>query len=332
MNEVAFVATKEPGWKRLVFLCDKADASASRLQEEELTEFVKLYRSSAADLAQVRTQSSNAELIEFLNVVVGRAYGILYRKPKRSIGEGLRGALSLGAQTVRRRKAFVFASALVVLCGIAFSASLLASRPHLRSYVVSEQEEPLFAKWREGKFEERSFDEMMMMQGFYSSNNPRVAIIAGSISASTFGVGTFYLLWTTGVQLGALGSDMAGVGKLGFFIGSICPHGSTELTGAVISGAAGLCLGWALIAPGRKSRGEALRDAGKDAFVLLVMAIIMMFLAAPVEGYFSFNPRVPMPVKVVFGCLAFGGWLLYWSGYAKDAAPLAETQGTTALP
>lgn len=322
MNEVAFVATHEPGWKRLVFLCDKADAGATRLQGEELTEFVKLYRTSAADLALVRTQSSNAELIDFLNVVVGRAYGILYRKPKKSISEGLRGALASGAQTVRRRKAFVFASALIVIMGIAFSAAILATRPDLRSYVVSANEEPLFAQWKEGKFEERSLDEMMMMQGFYSSNNPRTAIVAGTISASTFGVGTFFILWSVGVQLGALGSDMAGAGKLGFLIGSIAPHGSTELTGAVISGAAGLCLGWALIAPGRRSRGDALREAGKDAFVLLMMAVIMMFLAAPIEGYFSFNPRVPMPVKVIFGCLAFGGWLLYWSGYAREAEPI----------
>lgn len=326
MNEVSFVHRREPGWKRLMFLCDKAESGASRLEGQELTEFVRLYRDSATDLALVRTQSSNAELTDFLNVLVGRAYGILYRRPRKSLAEGLKGALAIGAQTVRRRKYFVFTSALIVLLGAAFSSSLLVGRPDLRSYVVSKDEEELFAKWREGKFEERSFDQMMAMQGFYSSNNPRVAIIAGSVAASTFGVGTFYFLWATGVQMGALGFDMARVGKLGFFLGSISPHGSTELSGAVISGAAGLCLGWALIAPGRRSRGESLKAAGKDAFVLLVMSIIMMFLAAPIEGYFSFNPRVPMPLKVVFACIAFGGWLLYWSCYAKaeEAEPIAS--------
>lgn len=328
MNEVAFVAAQEPGWKHLVYFCDVADASASRLSGQDLKDFVRLYRQAASDLAKVRTESSNEELAEFLNMVVGRAYGILYRKPRRSLLQGLKGALAIGAQTVRRRKRFVFASATIFLLGAAFASTVLTARPDLRSYLVSEQEEELFEHWKRGQFEERSFSEMVAMQGFYSSNNPRVAIMAGTVAASTFGVGTFYFLWATGVQLGALGHDMSEVGKLGFLIVSIAPHGATELTGAIISGSAGLCLGWALIAPGRRSRGESLREAGKDAFVLLVMSIIMMFMAAPVEGYFSFNPRVPTIAKAIFAAVAFSAWLLYWSGYARsseEAGPSASS-------
>ena len=54
MNEMAFVEKREPDWKRLTFLCDRADATIKNLKPEELHEFVRLYRRVSADLALVR--------------------------------------------------------------------------------------------------------------------------------------------------------------------------------------------------------------------------------------------------------------------------------------
>ena len=163
-----------------------------------------------------------------------------------------------------------------------------------------------------------------MATSFYASNNPFVAILSGSIAAATFGVGTTVQLYNNGKILGVLANDMARVNKLGFLIVSIAPHGVTELSGMVMSGASGLTLGWALINPGRRKRGEALINAGKSAIILLIVAVILMLMAAPIEGYFSFNPRVPGAVKVVFALATAVFWGLFWTGYGNKSDTKSE--------
>lgn len=319
MNEVAFVQDREPAWQRLTALCDKADSGPSRLRGAEFVEMIRLYRQVSGDLAKVRSQSGNWELIAFLNALVGRAYGIIYRRPRRPINQVVKEAFVVGARTMRRRAAFVLASAAILFLGAGFAATVMVTRPDLTRYYV-DPEDPNLVGWKSGKHQERDLGDAIAATGFYTSNNPRVAMIAGAIAASTFGVGTVVIMWQNGAVLGAYSVELAKAGQLGHFLSSIAPHGATELTGVVVAGGAGFILGWALIAPGRRSRGEALRVAGKDAFVLLTMSMIMMLLAAPVEGFFSFNPLVPPPIKVVFALVVFAAWLLYWGGYARDPA------------
>ncbi|HRI45254.1 MAG TPA: stage II sporulation protein M [Fimbriimonadaceae bacterium] len=322
MNEGTFVQQREPDWQRLSILCDKADAGASRLKGEELTEFVRLYRQVTGDLAEVRSQSANLELTAFLNALVGRAYGILYRRPRKDARTVVRESLATGARTMRKRVAFVLASLAIFLTAGFFTAGVMIARPDLARYFVDPEDENL-QHWKSGEHAERDVRDSFAATGMYSSNNPRVAMMAGAVAASTFGVGTVVMMWMNGAILGAYSVELAKVGQLGHFYVSIIPHGATELSGAIVAGGSGLILGWALIAPGRRTRGDALREAGKDAFVLLVMSMIMMFLAAPVEGFFSFNPNVPAAAKAAFGVVVFTGWLLYWGGYARD--PSAES-------
>lgn len=324
MNEAAFVANREKDWQTLTALCDKADNGAARLKGDELMEFVRLYRRASSDLAQARTQSGNWELVAFLNSLVGRAYGVLYQRPRKRFQEVVMNALAVGAQTMRRRVWFVLASLLVFVLAGGFTAGVMLTRPDLAYHFV-DKNDPNLQHWKSGEQTERDISESLAMTGFYSSNNPRVAMMAGAVAASTFGVGTVLLMWQNGAILGAYSVEMASVGKLGYFWVSVAPHGATELSGAIVSGGAGFILGWALIAPGRRSRGDALKEAGKDAFVLLVMSMIMMFLAAPVEGFFSFNPRVPDAAKAVFAIVVFTGWMLYWGGYAREKPTLPES-------
>lgn len=294
-------------------------------------EFVRLYRAVSADLAWVRTSSGNWQLLHFLNKLVGQAYGVLYRAPLRRLTEVVRESLLVGARTVRQLKTFVFLSLAIILCAATLSATILRVRPELRHQVVSPMEEPLFKRWQEGEFDPRSTEENTMMWAFYAANNPLVTILTVARGAATFGLGSFEMNWRLGMQLGALSSDMARVGKLGFLYSSLIPHGASELSGAVLSSAAGLNMGWAVIAPGRRTRGRSLREAAKSSFVLFVMALLMMFIAAPFEAFFSFNPSIPQWLKTVLGLVILGGWLAYWISYGREDEAEKE-EGRLARP
>jgi uncharacterized membrane protein SpoIIM required for sporulation len=92
-------------------------------------------------------------------------------------------------------------------------------------------------------------------------------------------------------------------------------HGAFELTAIVLSGAAGLRLGFALLAPGRLSRGQALLTAGRESVRILYGAAGMLVIAAFLEAFWSSAALVPPPVKYGVGAFFGAVVLLYlWLG------------------
>lgn len=317
-NEEAFLNKHVPDWRRLEELCGRASASIRPLTGNELVEFVRLYRQASGDLAYLMTHSSNSEVVVYLNNIVAKAYAELYRSPTKRIHDIIFSSLLNVAQTFRRRAAFVAFAFLVFLAGTGYSFSMMTVKPETRENFISPEEEENFAAWKEGTFDPRTAGQSTMMSGLYGTNNPRVAIMTVGVSTVSAGTFTTYILWRTGIQLGALAHEMVGVGHLPFLITSIMPHGASELTGMFVAGAAGFVLAWALINPGRKKRIDALRDAGRDAFTLCMTSVAMMFIAAPIEGFFSFNPAIPMWGKVLFGTCALTAWGLFFFGYGRN--------------
>jgi uncharacterized membrane protein SpoIIM required for sporulation len=317
MNEEAFVRRSEKEWQRLAWLCAKADANPRELSSAEFDELVRRYRSASSDLAHARTFGHHPPLIDSLNNLVGKAYGVLYRRPRRPVGAMVVSALARAAQTVRRRRAFVLAS-LILLLGSAFLSYWVAgNNADFREAIVPAQMGDVFEGWKKGEFPTRTGGENGMMTAFYMSNNPRVSIIAGSVGAASFGILSATMMAQNGAMVGVLASEMSKVHKLPFLLVSILPHGITEMSGAAIAAAAGLLLGWALIDPGRRSRADSLRAVGPDAGILLLIGVALTLMAAPIEGFFSFNPAVPHAARVVVALVTFLGWLAFWTGFGR---------------
>lgn len=327
MNETAFVDRRQADWKRLTFLCDKAERTMKALSADEFEEFVRLYRRSSTDLATVRTRSKNIQLAEYLNDLTGRAYGTIYTEPRGSILTSLGEGIKLSARTVRKCKWFVGLSAALFFGSALWSYMIMSLVPGTRDYFVTSEMESSFENWKNPDKTRRTSSESAMMTGFYLSNNPRAAISGGAISAATFGLGTAYVLYMNGALLGALSKELEPYGRTGEFLIWISPHGVPELSGIIMSGAGGFVMAWALIHPGRRRRGQALRDAGRDAIVLLSTGVVLMFIAAPIEGFFSFNPFIPNAAKVIVALVSLSAWIFFWSGFAKEepTAPKAPS-------
>ena len=330
MNEVAFVQKREPDWNRLTYLCDAADATIKNLKPEELHEFIRLYRRVSGDLALARTKSTNIKLIDFLNDLTGRAYTTLYRPTRKGFFKAIGESIAVGAQTARRCRYFVFASAILFFGSTLISFLLMQNVPATRNYFVTDEMRPHFEDWKTGVHEERGGGTSIQMTAVYATNNPMVSIITGAAAASTFGIFTAERLYQNGAILGALSYEMNTVGKLGFLWASVMPHGVPELSGIIMAGAAGFVMGWALINPGRRRRGEALKDAGRDAITLLCVGVVLMFIAAPIEGFFSFNPNVPSAAKVAVIVVEIIFWSFFWVGFGKSPEERPDLASSTA--
>jgi uncharacterized membrane protein SpoIIM required for sporulation len=325
MNEEAFVERRESSWTRLSQLCDRCEFTPTALEPQEVKEFVDLYRKISADLAWARTKSDNVALIEFLNDLVGRAYGVLYRSKKRSIWDAVLGAIELSAQVVRKRFNFVLISFMLFWGAAILSAFGVSAVPDLRDPLIPPAMDAAFEHWRTGEFSEKSAEEGIFSTAFYATNNPYVSLVVGTVGAGTLGIASVYMILQNGAMLGLLLHEVAPYGREGYVLVSIFPHGVPELSGIFVSGAAGILLGWTMIRPGRRSRAQALQEVGKDVLVLLVTSISLMFIAAPIEGFFSFNAAVPTEAKIIFGGIEVVAWTLFWTFVGRRSGLERET-------
>ncbi|HLK16290.1 MAG TPA: hypothetical protein VKT78_15900, partial [Fimbriimonadaceae bacterium] len=213
MNEERFVQLREPDWQRLVHLCDRADASPTFLNTNDFHELIRCYRRTSGDLSTARTIGSNPEMITFLNDIVGRAYAILYRAPRKSFLAGLGQVLGTVAETGRRRKWFIFGSGAGFLVFAFLSYWLMDAVPATRDVFIPPASRDNIRSWTRG-LPERSAGQSAFATGMYASHNPMAAISGMSVASVSFGAGGLYFLYVNGMNVGALANEMNRVGRL----------------------------------------------------------------------------------------------------------------------
>ena len=145
------------------------------------------------------------------------------------------------------------------------------------------------------------------------ANNVLVAILVFAAGA-LYCVPALLLLVYNGRMLGTLSGLVWMQGYLLDFYSLVLTHGVLELSAICIAAGSGLLLGWAVIAPGRLPRRDALRAAAGDAFGLLAGAALLLVVAGLIEAYIT--PHFPAAVRwsvagvsavLLAGYLALGG-------------------------
>jgi uncharacterized membrane protein SpoIIM required for sporulation len=165
---------------------------------------------------------------------------------------------------------------------------------------------------------QRGADSDFQMLGFYIMNNIGIAFrtFAGGLFA---GIGALAVLVFNGLYAGAIAGHLTSRGLGGNFYSFVITHGAFELTAIVLSGAAGLAIGHALLAPGRNTRAGALRDAATRVVPVLYGVFALLVVAAVVEAFWSSARWVPSEVKYGVGAVCWLlviGWLA-WQGRAE---------------
>src|SRR5918998_1249686 len=75
-----FIGERKSAWQRLEDLLGLVDSSSlRRLHREEVRELGRIYRRTASDLAIARAESRDPRLVNYLNSLVIRAHGRIYR-------------------------------------------------------------------------------------------------------------------------------------------------------------------------------------------------------------------------------------------------------------
>jgi len=300
------LAAKRESWSRLSALLDRVDQGGlAGLQAEELRELGRLHRRVASHLAQARSGRRDAALVAYLNALVLRSHSTVYRTPSRPAGRALlRFIAHEFPATCQRCSTYVLAAV-----GLAL---LFTSVSFWASYCDPAMAAAFVPVGIYSKVDPDSFDRTpelgtsadWVRSAFSSAimwNNIRVGVLcfAGGILA---GVPTLLMLAQNCFMLGGLAGWCHASGVTWRFWALILPHGVVELTAIFVCAAAGFRLGYAVIAPGRYYRRDALALAGRDAVRLALGTVPMFILAGLVEGFFS-PTSLPDTVKLSFAAV-----------------------------
>ena len=137
----------------------------------------------------------------------------------------------------------------------------------------------------------RAWHSNWMMFGFYIKNNIGIAFQCYATGVA-FGLGCLFFLLYNGAFGGGIAGYITARGHAETFYSFIATHSAFELTAIVLSGAAGLRLGHAMLLPGRQTRVEALRSAGRDTSVIITGVAAMLLIAAAIEAFWSSAPWI----------------------------------------
>lgn len=269
--------------------------------------FPASYRMLCSHLALARERRYSPKVVDRLDALVLRGHQVLYGAHPAAT-PGVLHFFAAGFPALVRRQWRLMALAILLFYGPFLGLlGVIQVYPDFANVVMSpeqiSQAQSMYDPANEhlGRREASASFEMF---AFYVWNNVRIGFqtFAGGV---LFGIGAVFFLLFNGIYIGAFVGHLTYIG-LGPQIWSfVAGHSALELTAIVISGAAGLQLGHALLAPGRRSRRAALVEEGAQAFRLAGGAGVMFLAAAVVEGFWS-------PLRFEEPWIKYGFGLLMW--------------------
>lgn len=310
-----FIRERKSAWQRLEELLRRLDSSSlRRLHREEVRELGRIYRRTASDLAIARAESRDPRLVNYLNSLVIRAHGRIYRANARG-AQRVREFFTKGfPQTFRRTWrytaivfAFFLASGLVGFIGTWRDpdfAEFAYVAPAMR-FIINAR-----VRWWEVNLNGAN----QVGSSFIMANNIWVMTRDFAYGAF-FGIGTLYGVSLFGANTGSILALVYRAGYGNELVTFMSGHGVIELSCAFITGGAGLLMGSALLIPGELSRADALKVRGMDAIRLVVGCVPLLIVAAIIEGFISpaqISPAIKYSIAVITGVALYS--YLFFAG------------------
>lgn len=315
-----FVRTRTPSWNELDELVQRAGNNPSRLGADGVQRLGRCYRATAADLAQARRRYPGDPVVASLESLVARARPVVYHSGARR--GTVREFVSHGYWRRIRERPMLLLCAIVCLALPTLLAGYWAWRdPGAASGLAPGAYQAVTQPRHPGQDLGISVDEQSALAAEIFTNNIRVAMLAFA-GGMLLGVGTLYLLIFNGLQLGAVAGLAIGAGNGRPFFELVTAHGVLELSCIVVSGLAGLRVAAAIVDPGNRPRGAALRDEARAAAEIILGTAVWLVVAGLVEGFLTpAGSGLPTVLTVGFGLGALFWGLVWWRG-----APAPESQ------
>ena len=312
-----FRLEREDEWQRLEQIVTAMEKGRlRRVSDEDLMALPALYRMAASSLSVARETSLDASALTYLDGLVRRAWFQVYG-PRTSLSGWLRGFLFGGwSASVRAIARDIWIALAVMVASTAVGWLLVDANPDWYFAFVpaelagervpgatrAELLGPLGSQDHGGG--------LSAFAAYLFNNNAQVCILAFALGFA-FGIPTLMLLVQNTVMLGAMLWLYAESGALPEFLAWLSVHGTTELFAILLAGAAGLHIGRNMAFPGQRSILTAAAESGRRAAQVMVGAVIMLIVAAILEGYVRQLVGDPGS-RATVGVFMLVAWLCYF--------------------
>ena len=320
MDIDAFVAAHSPTWARLDHLAGRAH-KPGRLSGQELDELVDLYQRTATHLSVVRTSSPDPLLVDRLSSITLRARSVVAGSRVRGWREVGRFFSATFPAAVYRSRWWALGAAVFFFAVATGIAVWVSTHPEIHSTIASPDE---IRQMVEHDFEDYYSSAPAASFGakvFF--NNAWVAALAFTFGI-LLGLPTIYVLFQNAANVGIAAGLMSAHGKLDLFFGLITPHGLLELTAIFVAAGVGLRIGWMVIDPGDRRRGDALAEEGRAAVAVVLGLVAAFAIAGFTEAYVT-PSDLPTWARIVWGSVIEVAFLAYVLILGRRAVRNGET-------
>ena len=313
-----FRAEREAEWRRLEHIVATAEKGSLRaLSDDDLLTLPVLYRGALSSLSVARETSLDLELVTYLEGLCARAYFFVY-------GVRTTAGKRIGAffaqdwpSAVRSLWRETLAALLLTLIGGLAGYALVASDPAWYDALMPEG----LAQGRDFRASTESLRGTLYDGGgegglsffatYLFTHNSQVSMLCFALGFA-FGVPTALLLVYNGTTLGAILALFTARG-LGLEMGGwLFIHGTTEFFAIILSGAAGIRIGWSVVFPGEgESRLDSATRAGRSAAIVMGGVVAMLLTAGLLEG-FGRQLVTSDLARYAIGLAMLAGWLTYF--------------------
>ncbi|WP_099025800.1 stage II sporulation protein M [Mycolicibacterium palauense] len=317
MDVDAFVVAHRPTWDRLEQLIKRR----RRLSGAEIDELVELYQRVSTHLSMVRSSSTDSVLIGRLSTLVARARAVVTGAHAPIWSEFTRfWTVSFPVVAYRSWRWWLGSAIGVIVVAVAIGA-WVAHNPEVQATIGTPAE----------------IDKLVNNDfAAYYSENPagsfalRVWVNNAWVAAQCIafavllGIPIPYVLFQNAANVGVAGGLMFGAGKGDIFLGLIMPHGLIELTAVFLAAAVGMRLGWSVVSPGDRPRGQVLAEQGRAVASVAVGLVAVLLVAGLIEALVTPSP-FPTAVRIAIGVAAEAAFLTYVVYFGRRAERAGES-------
>src|ERR1700752_3810651 len=280
MDVDAFVVAHRDSWDRLERLVKKR----RHLTGAEIDELVELYQRVSTHLSMLRSGSSDSALVGSVSSLVARARAAVTGAHAPLSSEFTRFWTVSFPVVAYRAWRWWLATALVFVAVPAVIALWVMGSPDVQATIGTPSE---IDELVNHDFASYYSDHAAAAFGLHVwVNNSWVAAKCIAFSV-VLGVPIPFVLFANAANLGVVAGLMLQAGKGDVMLGLLLPHSLLELTAVFLAGAVGMRLGWSVISPGDRPRGQVLAEQGRAVVAVAVGLVVVLLISGLIEELVS---------------------------------------------
>lgn len=287
-----FVQKKREAWEAFRTTAVRMERSGiGGLAPGEIPKFAAQYREVAADLARARTYQVDPRVIAYLERVVSAGHNALYTARGKDRTPLPHYLLRDFPAAVVQSWQYVLLAFLLFTIPAVVGFIMIREQPALAEEIVPPGMVARAEEAAERQVEGRTYAQhdraaRPQVAAFIIAQNVKVSfgVFAGGVTA---GLLTAWLLFYNGITIGLAFGLFHNYNALGYILVFVAGHGVLELTAIFISAGAGFRLAKAMIAPGDRTRKDALIVEGRIAARMIGAVVTLLVIAGTIEGLLS---------------------------------------------